>query len=161
MRLYLLRHGEAVESPQYDDSQRPLTGPGRQQIQTSAKFLRLSQATIDIILSSPLVRARESAEIVKELFPATSILTTEYLLPGGSYRDLLREINKHETGSILLVGHEPHLGQLVSVLTLGDDRAGVEMKKASIACIENKTPVQKGGGKLLWLLTTPLMELMR
>ncbi len=160
MRLYLLRHGDAIESPYYHDSQRPLSDLGQRQIQSVARFLQSSRAKIDLILSSPFVRARETADCVGKS-SGTDIVTSEHLLSGASDRELLKEINRHEVGALTLVGHEPQLSGLISLLTAGDQHFRVSMKKGSLACVEVKFPVKKGDGVLEWLLTQPYMELAR
>lgn len=113
-----------------------------------------------MILSSPLVRARETADLIRKASGA-DVLATEYLLSGNNHRDLLGEINKHQVGSLMLVGHEPQLSGLISLLTAGDKHFRVQMKKGSLACIESQFPLKRGEGVLEWLLTPPHMELMR
>lgn len=160
MRLYLLRHGDAVESPYYHDSQRPLSDLGQRQIQSLVLFLQASRTKIDLILSSPLVRARETADLIRKASGA-DVLPTDYLLSGSNHRDILGEINKHEVASLLLVGHEPQLSGLISLLTAGDEHFRVQMKKGALACLESQFPVKRGEAVLEWLLPPPHRELMR
>lgn len=161
MNLYVLRHGEAVESPYYHDTQRPLTDLGKRQVLRTAQVLRREKKPVELILTSPLVRARETAEIVHQQIPSASVLTIEALVPGGNLRDLLAAINGHKAEALLMVGHEPQLSALISVLTAGDEHFRVEMKKSSLARLETPIPAKKGAAVLTWLLTAGQMEDMR
>jgi len=160
MLLYFLRHGDAIESPYYHDTGRPLSDLGKRQIQSVAKYLRHSRTSIELVLSSPLTRARETADILQSSLASHPTMTTEALLSGSEIRDLIDEINAHESESILLVGHEPQLSSAISVLTGGDEHFRMEMKKASLARVETPFPVKKGQAVLSWLLTVTQMELM-
>lgn len=161
MRLYFLRHGDAIESPYYHDTQRPLSEPGKRQIQGVARFLRGTKTAVDLILSSPLIRARETAEIIRSAFNLPAVVTTDSLLSGSSLRELFATINGQKMQDILLVGHEPQLSSAISVLTGGDEHFRVEMKKASLAQVETPFPVKKGQAVLSWLLTAAQMEEIR
>ncbi|HEX9615305.1 MAG TPA: phosphohistidine phosphatase SixA [Bacteroidota bacterium] len=161
MLLYFLRHGDAIESPYYHDSERPLSDLGKRQIQTVAQFFKLTRKQVELVLSSPLGRARETADILQQTLKAHPTMTTEALLSGSEVRNLLNEMNLHKSESMLLVGHEPQLSSAISVLTGGDEHFRVEMRKASLACVESPFPVKKGGAVLSWLITVAQMELMR
>jgi len=158
MHLYFLRHGDAVESPFYHDTQRPLSDLGKRQIQGVTHFLRSSKTRIELILTSPLVRARETGEIIRHGLQTPSLLTTDALVSGVNLRDLLAAVNSQQAGSVLLVGHEPQLSSAISVLTGGDEHFRLEMKKGSLACVETPFPVKKGHAVLSWLLTAVQME---
>lgn len=161
MRIYLLRHGDAVESQYYPDSQRPLSDRGRMQIKTVAGILQRLKVHIDLILSSPLQRARETAEIIQQGLKIHDLLTTESLISGSNLRDLITTVNDHQGESVLLVGHEPQLSSFISLLTAGDEQFRLEMRKASLACLETKHPVKKGQAVLLWLMGIQQMEQLR
>ncbi|MBI2620576.1 MAG: phosphohistidine phosphatase SixA [Ignavibacteriales bacterium] len=161
MRLYVLRHGDAVESPYYHDSQRPLSDRGREQIKAVVRFLKRSRASLDLILTSPLHRARETAEIVQQNMGIHDLMTTESLISGSNLRDLIIVVNDHPVECLLLVGHEPQLSSAISLLTAGDEQFRLEMRKGSLACLETKHPVKKGQAVLSWLLGVEQMELLR
>lgn len=161
MRLYILRHGDAVESSFYQDRDRPLSDLGKRQIQAVAHFFHVAKVKPDIILTSPLVRAQQSCDLVRENLGVKDVLTTEYLVSGSSIRDLLKEINSHNAATMLLVGHEPQLSGLISVLTGGDEQFRVEMKKASLACLDVPQPAKKGHAVLNWLLSQSVLTLIR
>lgn len=161
MPLLFLRHGDAVESPHFHDTQRPLSEAGRRQIQTVGRFLRAYRNELEIILSSPLVRARETAEIVRDALDLPAVITTDTLAAGASVRELFGFINGQHSHALLLVGHEPQLSSAISVLTGGDDHFRVEMRKASLARVETEFPVKKGHAVLSWLVTVAQMDSMR
>ncbi len=161
MLLYILRHGDAVESSFYQDRDRPLSDLGRRQIQAVAHFLQTAKVKPDLILASPLVRAQQSCDLIRENLGVKDSLTTEGLAPGSNLRDLMKEINSHSVAAMLLVGHEPQLSGLISVLTGGDEQFRVEMKKASLASLNVPQPVKKGHAVLNWLLSQSVLTLIR
>ena len=161
MRLYFLRHGDALESPYYHDSERPLSDLGRRQAQTAGRFLHALRIKPDLILTSPLVRAKETGEIVRDAVHAKGFMTTPVLASGGNLRDCLKEINGHPVPSLLLVGHEPQLSAMISVFTGGDEQFRVAMEKATLACLDTNHPVKKGHAVLLWLLPANILEVLR
>ena len=153
MVLYLLRHGDAVDNPTLLDSERPLSTLGLQQATAAAQFLKRSRVSLDLVVASPLVRARQMAQPAKELLGVQELLTSEYLTPGSSHRQLFELLNIRKPGSALLVGHEPHLSTAIGLLTSGETTARIEMKKASCACVEIPVPIEPGCGVLKWLVT--------
>ncbi len=161
MHLYFLRHGDAVESPYYHDTQRPLSDLGKRQLHGVVRFLQRTKITVDLILTSPLVRAKETSEIILAGLHTPSCITSEALTPGSSLRELLTAINMQQVQTLMLVGHEPQLSSAISVLTGGDEHFRLEMKKASLACVETHFPVKKGHAVLTWLLTAAQMEAVR
>lgn len=161
MLLYFLRHADAIESPYFQDAERPLSELGKRQAHTAAQFFKLTRKSVELVLSSPMIRARETADILQRSLNSHPTLSTDALLSGTEVRSLVDEINAHECESMLLVGHEPQLSSTISFLTGGDEHFRVEMKKASLACVETKFPAKKGGAVLAWLLNVTQMELMR
>ncbi len=156
MEVYLLRHGEAVPrgTPGYPNDDRPLTEEGVEKIAEGANGIAKILERVDLIISSPLIRALDSAKITAEaLGYDKKIKTTKYLIPGYPQRSLfnfLQEFNNENR--IMLVGHEPHLGYLASTL-LGISEHVIEFKKGGVCRIDIKEfpPAEKG--KLIWLLT--------
>src|ERR1044071_4743767 len=97
-RLYLIRHGMAEERGDAwpDDAKRPLTEEGMSQLRKGARGLARAGVTIDLMLVSPLVRAKQTAEVIAaELDPHPSIVQIESLAPGGSYAALSADLEKH------------------------------------------------------------------
>jgi len=161
MRLYILRHGDAAESPFYQDYDRPLTDLGKRQIQAVAHFFQIAREKPDLILTSPLVRAQQTCDIIRESLGVNDSLATDRLISGGNLRDLIKEIDAHTVNTMLAVGHEPQLSGLISILTGGDEQFRVEMKKASLACLEVRHPVKKGHAVLAWLLSPSILAMIR
>ena len=109
MEIYILRHGIAVErgSPGYKkDSERPLTDEGEEKMRQIAKAILAMDLKFDLILSSPYVRAQQTAEIVAAELDQ-EVTFTELLVPDGNSLELIREINDEKPQRVLLVGHEP------------------------------------------------------
>lgn len=161
MDLYILRHGDAVESSFYQDRDRPLSDLGRRQIQAVAHFFQTARMKPDLILSSPLVRAQQSCDLIREDLGVKDSMTTNFLVPGSNFRDLMKEISSRTVATMLLVGHEPQLSGLISVMTGGDEQFRLEMKKASLACLSVPQPLKKGHAVLNWLLSQSVLTLIR
>lgn len=167
MNLFLLRHGIAVErgTPGFEnDALRPLTPKGRRQLRRVAVAVRTMELRFDVVLSSPLVRARQTAEVVaKELRLKRRLKTAEELSPGGSAKKLVQKINLLKTvpENLLLVGHEPDLGELISLLVTGKTGAGFALKKAGLAKLEIESLTVGQCATLAWLLTPGQMKWMR
>src|SRR5437667_4970254 len=132
MNLYVLRHGLAVERtlPGFKrDSDRPLTPAGRKKTRRLAALLSEQELSFDLILTSPYVRARETAEIVSEhLDCAKKLKISEHLTPGKPLRGLIEELThwRPRPQDTLLVGHEPDLSRLISVLVTGKPGLALE-----------------------------------
>ncbi|MBM2840634.1 MAG: phosphohistidine phosphatase SixA [Bacteroidetes bacterium] len=138
MDLYVLRHAIAVErgTPGYeDDSQRPLTGKGAKRMRLVAEGMLGLELSFDVILSSPFLRAKQTAEIVAEVFGVPKKLkSSKHLEVGGDPEALIDEINDKygSRSSILLVGHEPYLSGLISMLISGNEDVPITMKKGGL-----------------------------
>ena len=137
MDLYILRHAIAGDRESFDgpDSERPLTKEGARKMKRIAKELRKLDIKFDVILSSPFVRARETAEIMAKQFHSENILKlSSHLEVGGDPAALIHEINTSykKFDRILLVGHEPYLSGLISMLVSGRTELSITMKKGGI-----------------------------
>ncbi|HEY2328523.1 MAG TPA: phosphohistidine phosphatase SixA [Verrucomicrobiae bacterium] len=167
MNLFLLRHGLAVECDDLDfqnDDARPLTPKGRRQLHKIAAAMRAMELPFDVILSSPLVRARQTAEIVAAEFKSGKrLVLAGELSPGGSVKKLVQKIRALESAAenILLVGHEPDLGKQISLLITGKAGAGFTLKKGALAKLEVEKLRAGKCATLAWLLTPGQMKLMR
>jgi phosphohistidine phosphatase len=142
MRLSLLRHGIAAArgKPEYEnDSERPLTPKGERQMRRIAKGIRASGLSYDLILSSPYVRAKQTAEIVAQVLSAPEgILVAEALTPESNPRQLIDALrtDHHEQQDVLLVGHEPYLSRLISILLTGGPNLSVTMKRGGLCALD-------------------------
>ncbi|MBI4547177.1 MAG: phosphohistidine phosphatase SixA [Ignavibacteriae bacterium] len=157
MHLYLVRHGDALTQG-YDDPARPLSSLGEEQAKLAALTLKVFGVALDAILSSPLLRAKQTASIVKEELKVVDVIITEYLVPSADHRQIINQLNELGKNSVLLVGHEPHLSSFISMLITGTRTAELEMKKGGIAFIETLSPIQIGKCVLRWLLGPEQMK---
>jgi phosphohistidine phosphatase len=162
MNLYIVRHAIAVQrgTPGYeDDSQRPLTDDGRKKMKKIVRGLSSLKLELDTILSSPYVRARDTAKILaKELTGMDKIAFSDNLIPPGNFEKLVQEIHdKYDVNSLALVGHEPMLSGLISWLTTGNTDMRLTLKKGGVAYLATDNLYQDGRATLEWLLTPALM----
>ena len=158
--LYLIRHGVAAERGENfpDDTKRPLTNEGAQKLRKEAKSLVALDITLDVILTSPLVRARQTAELVAAAFRnPPPIVTMASLAPGSAHHTIIEELSKqHRRHHIALVGHEPGLGELAGRLI--GSRRPLEFKKGAICRIDVHALPPAGPGQLRWFLTPRIMR---
>ncbi len=158
MLLYFLRHGDASRDSSIDDSERPLTDLGIRQATLAAAFLQRIDPGIGALLSSPLARARQTASIVRDKNSLPVPIPSEYLLNGTDQRQLFKPLESLGVQSALLVGHEPHLSETISILLCGNREAGIEMKKCGIALVETPATIEAGSGRLRWLVSPDTIQ---
>ena len=156
IELYLVRHGMAAErGPKYpDDRLRPLTPAGVKRFAAAVPGLLELDVVIDFVLTSPLVRARDTATLLAAgLKPKPAMTEIEALAPGGRHQAVIEAIKTHSKRHrrLALVGHEPDLGELAARL-LGA-RGIVQFKKGAICAIDVDGATPGGPGTLRWLLT--------
>jgi phosphohistidine phosphatase len=162
IQLYLIRHGLAAEQGEAwpDDTKRPLTGKGLTRLRREARALEKFGVSFDQIVTSPLVRARQTAEVFGDglsSHPATA--QSDALAPGGTPAQVVQELGKYSRRKhIALVGHEPNMGELAARL-LGA-RGAIEFKKGTICCIEVAALPPTRPGTLLWIATPKMLRLM-
>jgi len=146
--VYFLRHGDAADS-----GERPLSPKGRRQAQTAGEWLKARYIGPDAILCSPLLRARETAEIVGKILGVTP--SVETLLDSGAHlddiSDLVQDFAPDDT--VILVGHEPDFSRAIAGLIGGGK---IDVGKASVAWVACKR-VRSGDGELRWLVPNELM----
>ena len=166
LNLFILRHGIAVEhgAPGFaNDDARPLTPKGRRQMHKITAAMRAMKLRFDLILSSPLVRARQTAEIVAtDLKLKKRLDFADALKPGGDVKALVKKINKLDSApkNVVLVGHEPYLSELISRSVTGRPDASVALKKGGLAKLEAEELHAGKCATLAWLLTPAQMKLM-
>ena len=156
MNLYLIRHAIAVEEdPSGEDSQRPLTEKGVKKMRQIAKGLRTLGVEFDLILTSPYTRARQTADILGDVFRLKKeILISANLSPMGDPDLLLAEINeKYKADSLALVGHEPYLSAFVSLLVTGGAPVEMTFKKGGVCRLAADDLHHTRRATLEWLLT--------
>ena len=155
-RIYIVRHAIAEDvSHSGRDEDRALTAEGRKKMKRAARGLASLGIAPAHLLASPLVRAQQTAEIVVEALPQLAIETCDLLAPGVDERALTRLLNGSHAGvDVMLVGHEPDLGELLSYWLTGS-RGGVEtrFKKGAVACLASDTLPPVGKAVLEGLMT--------
>ena len=145
MEVYFLRHGEA-DWPEWkkSDDERPLTKRGKREMRDVAKFLDRLKVRPNLIVTSPLPRAAQTAEIAADYLKA-KLRKDELLAPGFGASKLRMVLKRHGARVLMLVGHEPDFTQVISELT----GASLKLSKAGVALIDLDPESEEG--KLLWL----------
>jgi phosphohistidine phosphatase len=163
MRLYLIRHGIAIdrEAPNCPpDTERPLTPKGMKRSHAAALGLRALDVKPNAVLSSPWLRALQTAEIFCETigYPSKKIIRTDALKGTSSPGDLMRELQSMKAKVVLCFGHEPHL-HLVIAHVLRTSAKITELKKAGLAVLEleHASPPQ---GELIALYPASTLRLL-
>lgn len=165
MQLCLVRHGDAVpaeEGSYANDGLRPLTPEGREKMRRGAAGLA-RVFTPEGIVSSPLVRARQTAEILQSAWRKTPQRFSEHLAT-GDHEALLAEVAAFGWKSTIVVGHEPHMSHLLSLLLSGSQtRAGSDFKRGAAAILEldTYTAATAGGARLLAFYPPSALRAMR
>jgi phosphohistidine phosphatase len=166
MTLYLLRHAIAAErgSHEYpDDSLRPLTPKGERRMQRIAEGMLRLGLSFDLLLSSPYRRAKQTADVVAEVFKAQERLhVTPMLAPDGDPRRLIAEVRGRSTAQqhVLLVGHEPYLSNLIARLVSSSPDLRVVMKKGGLCQLGVSTLRFGQCATLDWLMTPRQLRLL-
>jgi len=166
MELYLLRHGLAVERGTTgfeNDSARPLTPKGRRQLRQIAAAMKQMDLRFDLILSSPLLRAKQTAKIVAaELKLKKHLKFSNALAPGGDAAVLFRQLErvKPSPEKLLLVGHEPDLSRLISRLVSGGVQLQLDFKKGGLCKLDVGRLSSGKCATLAWLLTPKQIRMM-
>ena len=145
MHLYFLRHGEA-DWPGWTkpDDERPLTDFGKKEVRQVARFLNSLKVKPDLVITSPLPRASQTAEAAAEQLK-TKLRQDEALEPGFGISELRTLLKRHDSKVLMLVGHEPDFSSVISALT----GASLKLSKAGVALVDIDPETEKG--RLLWL----------
>ena len=162
-QIYLIRHGIAEERGEAwpDDARRPLTDEGMARMRRVVRGLVRLGVTIEVLLTSPLVRARQTADIVATgLDPRPHIATLDSLAPGANVASVFTDLEKHaKRASVGLVGHEPSIGELMSRL-LASKRA-FAFKKGGVCRIDVDALPPAAPGELRWFLPPKVLRNIR
>jgi phosphohistidine phosphatase len=163
MDLFVLRHGKAEQVSDRADGKRALTEDGKDEMRKIGKWLQQKKFRFNVIATSPLTRAYQTAEIVaRSVGQKERLAVWEELGPGGdldalSYRASLYD----EDAAIILIGHEPMLSMLISRIISGHDTVSLILAKGGLAKIRNFSFDKRPYGELQWLLTPAQMMEMR
>lgn len=162
MNLFLLRHAKAEPRSEKGgaDSKRTLSSKGEKTIRAAAKGMRRLDLNFDVIMTSPYVRAARTAEVTADILKIDKVWTSPNLGANGNPSKLIDEINAncHDLKDILLVGHEPYLSKLVSILLTGDCSLRMELKKAALCKLSVDTLRLGHCASLDWLLTPQQLQ---
>ena len=159
MELYCLRHGVAADPDAegfLNDAERALTAEGKRKMRAVAKGMKAMGLLFDVILSSPCVRAWQTAEIVADALDARNRLMIEKgLAPEGGSKRVVASLNSLDPRpqTVLMVGHEPGLSQLVSLLIAGGPRLEIVLKKGGLCKLSAESVKPGRCAALEWLLT--------
>ena len=150
MLLHLLRHADAGDPDAWDrpDAERPLSDKGRKQSNRLGEHLSAIGFKADLFLTSPKVRAAETAEMVAD--PLKTKVAIDERLAGSLDVDVVEAIlsDAGDPGRVVIVGHDPDFSELLSTLA----GAELEMKKGALASVEVDRPLRSGAGRLRWLI---------
>jgi phosphohistidine phosphatase len=166
MNLLVIRHAIAEDKERFaatgrGDDQRPLTEDGRDKMRRAAEGLRIVIPRVAVLAASPLVRARETAEIVAPALHVSRVEIVEALRPDREYDELLEWLHQrwspNEDGdgtfAVAIVGHEPHLGGLVTWLMTRATGSRIELKKGGACLLHFEGAPSAGDATLRWALT--------
>jgi phosphohistidine phosphatase len=152
VKLYFLRHGQAGDRQDWrgDDFYRPLTTDGIRRMEREAKRIDDMDLGLDVIITSPLVRAKQTAEIVTKELKMKDRLIEDHTLGLDFDFECLRNViaNHRDKNAIMLVGHEPSMSRTIAQLVGG---ARLQLKKGGLAYVELASP-SSGTGELIWLI---------
>jgi phosphohistidine phosphatase len=160
--VILVRHGLAAERGDAypDDTKRPLVSKGIVSLKKEARALAMMGVEFDQILTSPLVRAKQTADVLAPILGKPPVASIRSLAPGGKYAAIIDDLSRFaRKENIALVGHEPDLGELAARL-LGM-RGPIEFKKGAMCAIELKALPPTGPGSLRWFVPPKMLRRMK
>jgi len=163
MRLYIVRHAIASPhgTPGVQEDDRALTDEGVQKMREAAAGLRALDYIPEMVLSSPLLRARQTAELLLEVFgKGIELKITHSLTPSGSRQELYRELAIYDkkVKAVMLVGHQPSLGEIAGEIAWGSADHYVEFKKGGVCAIDLDSVRGIPKGKMVSLLTPSILR---
>jgi phosphohistidine phosphatase len=162
MELLIVRHAIAFEADSKrwpDDAARPLSPAGIRRAAKAAAGLKELTLAPERLLTSPLIRAAQTAQILHEAAGWPAALEVEELAPGVPLGALLALLRKERSRRVAVVGHQPGLGELIAAFVVGEGVAlPLELKKNSVACLEFEGSPRAGRGVLKWLAGPRLLR---
>jgi len=163
MLLYIIRHAPAgsPDDPAWpDDRQRPLSEEGRQRFAKLVRWLAARDFAPELIVTSPLVRCRQTAELVAAgIAGRPEVVPRDELAPGSDLKGLLKWTARHKRrpDQVAWVGHAPDVGRLTAAL-IGQGGAAIDFSKGAVAALRFDDGPAAGQGELRWLVTPKLVE---
>ncbi len=165
MKLVLIRHGIAEDAVEFahtgePDDERPLAALGRRRVNRVARGLTEVIKQYDLLASSPLARAVQTAELIVDAYKGPAPVVIPSLAPTAGFDVFFEWLKRQDVPTVLAVGHEPHIGGLASWLLTGQNRALFEMKKGGAALLEFDGALLPGRAHLRWLLAPAQLRLI-
>lgn len=166
MKLILFRHGLAMERDEafknkIDDSMRPLVEKGKERSKKMAKFLKEECEDFQVLVTSPLLRAKQTADIIREIIPFSQYLESTELVPEAPPHAFAKWVQAKimRATSVVAVGHDPQLSVLASWLLAGENESFIDLKKSGVICLEVESFDQLAprGAELKWILTPKMV----
>ncbi|RYZ64165.1 MAG: hypothetical protein EOP05_22465 [Proteobacteria bacterium] len=166
MKLLIVRHAIAVDRADHqgEEDHRPLTIEGLRKMRKNARGLSIISERPAALITSPLTRAVQTAEVLRDTWEGLDFLVSEALRPKAKPIELVKWIraNVEEDGELIcIVGHEPHLTHLIGWFLTRDFEAALELKKGGACLLDFEGQISRGAGKLLWLATPSLLRAAR
>jgi len=160
-RLYLVRHADAAdlgESRATADADRALTPKGRRQARRVAAFLKAAGTDKPLVISSPLLRAMQTAEILARSLSKEGVASSPSLAPGGDPEGILRTLRSAKDRDLVAVGHAPDIARTAAWLIGAPPHSQIEFKKAGTAAIRFEDKIGPGLATLEWLVQPRLIK---
>jgi phosphohistidine phosphatase len=165
VELLIIRHAIAYERDRHrwrDDGARPLSPSGMRRSRQAAAGLKLITKAPDRLLTSPLVRARQTAKILTEVAGWPPAEESAELSPGAAVQSVFTLLAKDRSKRVALVGHQPDLGALLTACLLGNHHGiPIDWKKNAVACVAFEGTVRAGRAALKWLATPRMLRGLR
>ncbi len=161
MELIIIRHAVAEERETFakkglEDQLRPLTLKGRKKMQKICQHIHDHIKGVDVIVTSPLVRARQTADIISQFYLQAKIIEAPELAPHCAALAFIKWLRTQGANykKIIIVGHEPHLSTLASLLISGKNESFIDLRKSGIIGIELESfsAAEAGHGHLLYAI---------
>jgi phosphohistidine phosphatase len=155
MEIYIVRHAIAMAREEWheSDDKRPLTEKGKRKMEQIAAGLAAMEIDFTHIFTSPFVRAQQTAEILQKVLKIDHLEETDLLVPSADPAGMIPFLNKlPDNAEVALVGHEPHVSELLSFLLTGQQKNFATFKKGGVAMVESDAPLRAGNLILHWLL---------
>jgi phosphohistidine phosphatase len=163
MQLLVIRHAiaedrDAFAKTERDDGERPLTSEGVRKMRRGARGLRELVPKIETLVTSPLVRAHQTADILRREYDLERVDTASELEPETPLAKTTAALTRLEGDVVAIVGHEPHLSRLVTYLITGADQSGIELKKGGACLVDFDGHPARAAGTLIWSVAPRILR---
>ena len=163
MDLLVIRHAIAGDRDEWaksgkPDGDRPITDDGRERMYENARGLQSVFPQIDLVATSPLKRAVQTADVVAEIYEDARVIQVKDLVPDGSPAGVARWLAGRQEARVAVVGHEPSLGTLIGWLIQGGDEPLVSLKKGGACLLRLRDEPGPGTATLKWLVPPKILR---